>query len=97
MMEITENNNVNAWAGRPFLYSDSMFSSNNDHAGTGHDVAYLFNVLYNRMMVWSDIARLQAEHITDDKVLADLIHEQILDFYGPSIIKDEEGGGMKIC
>lgn len=102
--------------GKTFFYSASVLSAGSEHAGIGHagkghvDVVYYYNVLYNMMMVQSDRARLQAESITDDSVLADLIAEQILMYAGirdscspehssgfhyPSIIELE--GGLRIC
>ncbi|MBU4501295.1 MAG: hypothetical protein KKA79_01790, partial [Nanoarchaeota archaeon] len=81
-------NGLNDETDKSFFYSRSMLSADSEHAGIGHagkghvDVVYYYNVLYNMMMVQSDRARLQAESITDDSVLADLIAEQILMYAG---------------
>jgi len=93
--------------GKTFFYSASVLSAGSEHAGIGHAGK---GHVYDMMMVQSDRARLQAESITDDSVLADLIAEQILMYAGirdscspehssgfhyPSIIELE--GGLRIC
>lgn len=78
-----------------FFYSVSMLFAGSEHAGKGlDDIVYYYNVLYNMMMVQSDIARLQAESVTKDRVLISKISEEIIKTYSPSIINYEDEGKM---
>ena len=73
---------------RPFFYPSSMLSADRKHGIRGQGLVVSSQGLGSRSSNHDILcrARLQASSITKDGVLADLISEQILMYYAPSII-----------
>jgi hypothetical protein len=72
---------------KSFFYSEGMLFADREHVDIRRVSTY-YDILYGR-------ARMQAESITGDGVLASKIFEQILECCGPSI---NEGKGVnEVC